>query len=251
VLHLNNIRNSGTSNMPIKNSIIIPLFKSIFFIGLLKCSPLENDISYKKNPNKNNLKILVLGNSITGAPAAPTDWSNVWGMAASAPQNDYVHILHDYFTDTLKYKPQIIAVSLTAFEHDFPSFDFSSLDSIKTLNADLIVFRIGDNVKDDMAVKDHFWEKFEALLDYFCINDSQVIICTSSWFTNRSVNTMMKAVCRKKNILFVDISPLFIDKSNRASSERYIKDAGVGKHPGDRGMKKIADLLWNTIVRML
>lgn len=48
---------------------------------------------------------------------------------------------------------------------------------------------------------------------------------------------------------YVDISRLGADKSNMASSERKIEHAGVAGHPGDKGMKAIADEIFAAIRR--
>lgn len=218
----------------------------------LLCSPNGNDRLFIENiSNRSNLRILIFGNSITGAPDSIGNWENGWGLAASSPQTDYVHVLYNYFKDSLKYGPELITFDLRYFERNFPAYDFTRLDTLKHFGADLIIFRIGDNIDPNMAVESYLWEKFAALLDYITINKDQVIVCTSCWYTKKTVDAIMREVCIKKQVSFVDINYLFNDKSNQASSERSISDPGVGSHPGDKGMREIANALWRVIVQML
>jgi len=228
--------------------LLVPLF----LVVALTCGPSVNSVIFPRQlPNRDNFKILILGNSITGAPELGKNWTEGWGMAASSPQMDYVHVLYNYFQDSLKYGPQMITFNLRKFEDSFPTFDFSELDTLKRFNADLIIFRIGDNINPVMAVDSYLNEKFDTLLQYFSQNDRQVLLCTSCWFSNKTVDAIMREVCRKKQISFIDISSLYNDKSNQASSEREISDPWVGRHPGDKGMNKIADILWENISSML
>jgi hypothetical protein len=235
----------------IKNhKIILALCFSLLIF--LTCSPSVNNVWFpKKLSNKDNLKILILGNSITGAPPIGQSWTEGWGLAASSPEKDYVHVLYSYFQNSLAYSPQLITYDLRQFEYNFSSFDFSGLAPLNQFNADLIIIRIGDNIETDISVSSYLWDKFDALLQYLSQNPNQTIVCTSSWYTKITVNTIMREVCRKRQISFIDISYLYDDKSNQASSERAISDKRVGSHPGDKGMKKIADILWENIVNML
>jgi hypothetical protein len=58
---------------------------------------------------------------------------------------------------------------------------------------------------------------------------------------------MLSQACQEVNGIFVDVGQLGKDESNYARSERQFKHAGVAGHPGDKGMKAIAD----AIVRMI
>ncbi len=46
---------------------------------------------------------------------------------------------------------------------------------------------------------------------------------------------------------FVDIAAVGRDPSNAAKSERKIQHTGVGNHPGDKGMKAIAEAIFIAI----
>ena len=54
----------------------------------------------------------------------------------------------------------------------------------------------------------------------------------------------MRQCCDEVGAIFVDIGYLDRDESNMARSERNYKHAGVAAHPGDKGMKAIADALF-------
>ena len=47
--------------------------------------------------------------------------------------------------------------------------------------------------------------------------------------------------------VFVDIAKLGSDETNAARAERKIEHAGVAGHPGDKGMRAIADALFIAI----
>ena len=59
---------------------------------------------------------------------------------------------------------------------------------------------------------------------------------------------MLRKACEWYGGTYVDISGLAKDEKNFARSEREFKHAGVANHPGDAGMKNIADLIWKAVI---
>jgi hypothetical protein len=219
---------------------------------LYTCSmPIGDSLTTEKKIDRSNLKVLSLGNSIAGAPSDPWDWEKGHGFAASKPEKDYIHLLYDSLAKALNYEPQLVSVNAGNWERHFSSFDLTEWKVFREYHADLILIRAGDNIQGNIAVSDYLWKYFDRLLDYVAPDDNQVVISTGSWYPNRTVNTILKTVCEQKNISFIDIAPLYYDKSNQANSERYFEDKLSGEHPGDKGMAMIAAKLWKVIAPLL
>ena len=67
----------------IKKTLLIILSLIIF-----SCSKYEEDLVIKKD-----IKVLVVGNSIVKhSPASYLGWYGDWGMAATSPDKDFLHV---------------------------------------------------------------------------------------------------------------------------------------------------------------
>jgi hypothetical protein len=203
-----------------------------------------------KLPSVNNLNIVILGNSITGAPLDTQVWNYGWGLSASSPEKDYVHLLYQDFVQYLGYSPYFKTLKMYDFEQNFLNFDYKRLYFIDTIKPQIIILRFGDNIDGTAAVSDHLWKSFDLLLKTLKPK-TDVVICTSRWYPNKTVDAIMRHCCIENGISFIDISYLYNDKRNLASSEREFSDKDWGTHPGDRGMEEIAAILWNHIRQIL
>ena len=57
----------------------------------------------------------------------------------------------------------------------------------------------------------------------------------------------MRKATAEAGATFVEVKDLGGDESNAARSERKIEHAGVAGHPGDKGMRAIADAIFFAI----
>ena len=88
----------------------------MLFLLILACSNSDDsNLFITKIEKKNSLKVLILGNSITGAPSFENSWDQGWGIAASSPEKDFVHLLFDKLKSNLGFSPDFKTVSLTNF----------------------------------------------------------------------------------------------------------------------------------------
>jgi lysophospholipase L1-like esterase len=220
-------------------------------------------------------KILFLGNSITlHGPKPDIGWTNNWGMAASSADKDCVHRI----TQGLKKKdgtlPQTLIKNIAGFERQYTTFDTSALvKEARQFNPDLIVVGIGENVRwlgTDLSkhIKDaakfnsnqpggavdasakaltadeakvQFKNSLARLLNDIRADRSPKIVVRSCFFTDAAKDEALRQACVEVGGIFVPLGGLNKDESNLARSERPYKHAGVGGHPGDKGMRAIAD----------
>jgi hypothetical protein len=189
---------------------------------------------------KNKPKIIViLGNSITVCEPSPSlGWTHRWGMAASARDSDYVHLLIDSIhahdpSAIIKFK------QIGNFERDYQHYNLSTLDSFK--KPYLLILRISENVNEKDATKNDFITYYDHLIDH--LDAHKTLITDGFW--NSNVNTTISKYADDQGIPFVRLSDLSIDSTNMAYGK--FSNIGVQQHPSDKGMRKISARIWTVI----
>jgi hypothetical protein len=186
-------------------------------------------------------RILFLGNSITvHTPSPSIGWSGDWGMAASAASSDYAHVLAARIPGaTLEER------NISTLETDPAQFDVRSIDSSFALAPDLVVVELGDNATDVAG----FRSAYAALVGHLATLRGATIVCMSTWWSSPLVDRAIHEACLSNGLPYVDISRLYSNPINRASAERFVPDPSVGIHPGDTGMRSIANALTLALTR--
>ena len=107
----------------------------------------SSTVSYLGDPNA-PLKVLVIGNSITRhGPKAEIGWNYDWGMAASAPEKDYVHRLYTTLCEAGENTYFMIRQgSNWEIGYDDPDI-LERFAAERDFAADIVVYRLGENVK--------------------------------------------------------------------------------------------------------
>jgi hypothetical protein len=113
-------------------------------------------------------KLLFVGNSITlHGPSAAVGWTGNWGMAASAAEKDYVHLVVEAVAKRRGGQPEFRVANVAEFERDFEHYDIAAkLKDVLAFEADTVIVAIGENVpalKTDEA-KTKFKESVARLL---------------------------------------------------------------------------------------
>jgi hypothetical protein len=196
-------------------------------------------------------RILFLGNSITWhGPSAEVDWSGEWGMAAGALENDYVHVLVRSISEITGRDPEFLAANIADYERQFESYDVeTALKKHLQFKADLVIVAIGENVPvlATEEAQSRFRTSLVNLLTILKNNGNPTLVVRSSFWADEVKDKIFKQTCAEIGGIYVDIHHLSTDESNYARSERQYTHAGVASHPGDKGMKAIADALLNAI----
>ncbi len=194
-------------------------------------------------------RMMVVGNSIMShAPAPDIGWTNFNGMAASAPEKDYAHLL----TSLLETRHSPVMLKLQSggtFEREFGRATYS-LDefneSLQTFKPDLILVRLGENVDEGEVLGGRNFElQFRRLLERLASGSQPAkIICTTSVWNRPKTDAIIRKVTTEKGYPLVDLSSM-------VGQDQYLatqyKNPGVSAHPNDAGMQRITDLIWEQV----
>lgn len=195
------------------------------------------------------ISIMFLGNSLTRHGITEL-WDHECGMAATIEDNDYVHQLVKLVSEKKNVNVKFSACNIADFERHFATSDFdwnTILSQSEIIDPDYVIIQIGENMnKNDVVTYDKLLRsKYMVLLNYF--SNSTRIITLPFWLAPEK-NSVFTDIAISSNSYIVDLSHLGSDsKNNYASSERYYEHYGVGNHPGDKGMKSIAVMLFSVI----
>jgi hypothetical protein len=198
-------------------------------------------------------RMMVIGNSIMAHPPLPAKgWFNNNGMAASSPENDFVHLLAARLAQ--QYPNLQVGLRLVQgvnFEQKFGQSGYSPdefNEHLAQFKPDLIIVRLGENVDETEVLgprnfEAHYRQLLERLATY---NGQPVkIVCTTSVWKRTQTDIVIRRVAAEKSITLVDLSSM-VGKDEYLSFNRFA-DAAVGAHPNDLAMRRIAELIWEKL----
>lgn len=181
--------------------------------------------------------VIILGNSITLAgPNPPLGWYGNWGMAASAEDKDYVHVLKKSFQ--LRNPDVVVKVqNIQEFELDFTAYNFDTeLKSLRDTHPDLLILRIGENLKANIDLN-VFEKRYQDLINYFRADNPKIIVVGVSTVFQGMADAIMA-----RYPPYVSLKTITQDQTNMALG--LFENYAVATHPGDTGMRNIASLIW-------
>ncbi|MBQ7179644.1 MAG: hypothetical protein IJS08_19660 [Victivallales bacterium] len=187
------------------------------------------------------VRVVFIGNSITVHPVAPhLGWTNLWGMAASAKEKDYVHLVIDGIEKATGKLADCRIKNLADFERNFSSFDYGSIQELIDFNPDYLIVALGENVASLETREEQlaFREAFKKLLGCFVHGRTKPnTVVRGVFWSNDWKDEMMAHAASDYALPFVK-ADLSGDKSMQALG--LFEHTGVQKHPGDKGMEEIA-----------
>jgi hypothetical protein len=193
------------------------------------------------------LRLLFVGNSITlHGPSEKIGWSGNWGMAATALEKDYVHLVVAGVSKQNGAAPEYRVVNVADYERAYAKAEVpAKLTEALAFEPNTAVLAIGENIpalkteEEKAACK----ESVTKLMKAMSRDGKTKLIVRSCFWANAAKDAVLKEACATVGGTFLDISALSKDESNYARSERKIENAGVANHPGDKGMQAIADAI--------
>jgi hypothetical protein len=192
-------------------------------------------------------RILFLGNSITlHGPRPEVGWTNNWGMAASAQEKDYVHVLARSLSALAGAPPVVMIENVSGFERQYGTYDLRPLlQKALAFKPDTVILAIGENVPAlaTAEARTKFGASVLKLLNGLQEASHPMLVVRSSFWPDGAKDRILKQACADARGVFVDIAALSQDESHYARSERRYANSGVAAHPGDKGMQAIADAL--------
>ncbi|WP_338874099.1 SGNH/GDSL hydrolase family protein [Spirosoma sp. SC4-14] len=194
-------------------------------------------------------RMLVIGNSIMShAPYPEVGWYNNNGMAASAPEKDFVHLLNGYL-QTLYPAVNYQLQTGGNFERQFgaPGYSIDEFNTVlQQYKPDLIIVRIGENVDEGDVFSRNFELQFRNLLDKLATYSGQPvkIVCSTSVWNRPQTDISIRKVTLEKGFALADLREI-VPQSKYFASQ--YANPSVAAHPNDLGMQRIADLIWQQI----
>ena len=191
------------------------------------------------------VRVLFLGNSITLHGALPAiGWTNVWGMAASAAEKDYVHLVTRGIEMKTGRKADVRVRNLAAFERNYRSWDIAKeLEDMADFDPAYLVIALGENVADLKTAEDRlaYRKAFKGLLDFFMGEGRKVrpnVVVRGVFWPNAVKDFEMAHVASEYAVPFVRAD---LGADAKMTARGLFWHDGVQAHPGDRGMQEIAD----------
>ncbi len=194
-------------------------------------------------------KYLAIGNSITIHGKCSYWWNNI-GMAASAPDKDYFSLV----TKELEKKYEKVESTAMGFAiwetqaHDRAQ-TFATLDPYLSGDLDLITLQLSENASDLTT----FERDFEELIGHIREKcpDAELVIVDDFWSDEKS--QIKSRTAKKLSVDFADLGRIRGVKSYQSEIgalvygddgiQHIVDHEGVAAHPGDKGMKYIAEAI--------
>ena len=186
------------------------------------------------------------------APNADVGWLSDWGMAASCREKDYCHILDKALKKRNKHS-SVTPLNIAFWERN-PYCNIDSLICHHLAGKDMVVIRLGENVRDIEA----FRERMPDLVEV-CLGQTPNVIVTGCFWPDAEKDAILKEAALSHNLPFVPLDWILKEHEDIAypaldglvcglDGKPYpLTNPEVLRHPGDEGMRMIAESILQAI----
>lgn len=195
-----------------------------------------------------DLRVMFVGNSITRHDVKEDiGWFNNFGMAASCKENDYVHLLIKAINEKTSARYCICQASQWEANHKSPKKVLDIYTSACDFGADIIIMRICENCYGDLDAE-AFEKNYREFVKYLNTQNGKVIFTTGFW-KNDVTDALIEKTAKAMNAPCVYLGDLG-DNPEMCAYGKFEHD-GVQAHPGDLGMKNIAERILAEIEKII
>lgn len=207
----------------------------------------ENEYVKIYNSEKNGVRVMFVGNSITlHGIKEDIGWMNEWGMAASEKEKDYVHLVMKKILQK-DAEASFCICQVAEWERNYKTgSDTHELYRIaRDYGADIIIARFVENCpwREDFDA-DIFKKEYIKLIDYLNSTGKAKIVLTSS-FWKHPADVVIEEIAKEKGFPFAKFSDLGDHEDMKAIG--LFEHEGVANHPGDKGMATMAERIWELL----
>ena len=196
--------------------------------------------------NTDGVKILFVGNSITlHGVKEDIGWFNECGMAASGPENDYVHKTVEMLSSKYPKISWCIA-QVAEWERGYKdgTSTFGLYQNAREFDADIIVMRMVENCPKEDFDSVVFVEQYDKLISFFNFNKTAKVVLTTSFWHHPADKSVIK-YGKENNLPVVPLGDLGDMDEMKAGGLFW--HGGVAHHPSDLGMLNIAERIVKSI----
>ena len=200
----------------------------------------DNDYIRFHIPENADLRVMFVGNSITlHGINHDIGWHNFWGMADSAEEKDYVHVMME---EIKKNHPNtafcVCQGSKWEVAYRNGTDVFPQYEMARDFNADIIVIRLVENTKVTPEDRELFLDQYGKMVDFLNKSgNAKLVITDGFWY--HPADSFIEEFAATRNLPLVKLGDLGEQEIMRATG--LFEHSGVAAHPGDLGMKNIAD----------
>jgi hypothetical protein len=202
----------------------------------------------KKSRTNGKFAYLALGNSVTLHGKCGYWWSADRGMAATTQEKDYVHLVK---AELEKRYGEVLLSTYNFSQWELMYYDRAEalevLDPYLHDELNLVTLQLGENVQDHRT----FREDFKEMLCYIQEKAPNAKLIVVGEVSTPERNETKKAVCAELGVPYAETGIIFSVPGYEAGMGTLVEGedgkwhaidhVGVAGHPGDNGMKLMAE----------
>ena len=195
-------------------------------------------------------RVMFVGNSITRHGVLPEiGWLCDWGMAASSREKDYVHLLVDKI-NKIESDASFCVCQVANWEREYKNGSewLQEYERARNFEADVIVFRMVENCPIQDFDEEAFYREYQNLIDYLNPDKKAKIILTTGFWKHTGDDVIIR-VAEERGYPSVYMGELGEDDKMKAIG--LFEHTGIANHPGDLGMERIAEMIWEKIKEVI